>query len=170
MSEAQTPNRQLVKKLTAAAIIGDVLALVKERNPNAKKGHSILLFDIYGSASGIRSGTSNYGDWTMFTGSFEAVNLDTGEVFNGPQCALPEPALSMLRHQLSEHDNVQFAFRLGVKITNPDLKAATDYEYTVQPIVPPSEDDALSALRQQVQGFALPAPAADKAKAKSKAA
>lgn len=164
----------LVKKITPKTVCGDVLTFIKERNPNPKKGHSVLLFDLLGIASGVRTGQSNYGEWLMFTGQFEAVNLDTGEVFNAPQCALPEPVQSMLKHAMTQHDSADFALRVGAKIVDAELSAHTHYEYTVSVIKKIDEADALSALRDMRTSFALPAPEskdgdeAPKAKGKKK--
>lgn len=146
---------QYVKKLSAKTIIGKI--------PVPKEGKYERLFTIIGSAESVRMGESNFGPWTAFLGEFEAVNIQTGEVFKGSQAFVPEPAESMIAAKLREtdeegkraHTSVEFAFEVGVKgIIFADRET---YEYTVKPLVEAQQSDKLSALRDAAKA-ALPAP------------
>jgi hypothetical protein len=121
------------------------------------------LFQVIGQAYGVREGNSDYGKWAALVGTFEAVNLITGEAFAAPECFLPEPFNGMLVRQLTGSDKVNavdFAYEIGVKEPGPD--ATVQYEYTCKPIHDPTAGDPLKALRARIPKFAaLPAPGDD---------
>jgi len=141
---------QLVKKLGAKQILGTVKNVVKDQCP--KDGDTYKAYSVYGIANGIKTGTSNFGEWCAFQGKMEAVNYVTGESFAAPQCFIPEPLQSMLRDALAENDTIEFAFSVHVK-RRDDLKEG--YEYIVEPHKAAQEADPLAALRNL-----LPAPPA----------
>lgn len=133
---------QLVKKLGAKQILGNVKQVVKDSCE--KDGDTYKAYSIIGQANGIKTGTSQYGEWCAFTGRMEAVNYVTGESFAAMQCFIPEPLQSMIRNALSETDSVEFAFTVIVK-RRDDLKEG--YEYLVEPHKQAQEADPLAALR-----------------------
>lgn len=147
MAANKAKEAQLLRKLSPRTIM--------EANIEVPKKH-IPLYTVYGIATGVRSGDSAYGTWTALTGNFEAVRASDGQVFQGPQCFLPEPGLSMITSALDKGDTegVQFALVIGVKPSakEPDKK----YEYTTQPVVKPENTGVLADLREQAHK-ALPA-------------
>lgn len=160
-----------LKKITSANVMGSVLELLRgmdtEENPLPKK-KSIELFDVYGQVTGIRTGTSQFGDWTMLTGNFEAVRLDTGEVFAAREAGIPEPILSAVVDALKEHDTIDLAVRICAHKRVDELKAENSYEFTCKMITEVKPNQALSDLRVQREKFiaALPAPKADESTTK----
>lgn len=152
-----------LKKITSANVMGSVLELLRsmdtEENPLPKK-KSIELYDVYGQVNGIRTGTSQFGDWTMLAGNFEAVRLDTGEVFAAREAGIPEPILSAVVDALKEHDTVDIAVRVCVHKRADELKAENSYEFTCKMITEVKPNQALTALRDTRAKFlaALPAP------------
>lgn len=130
----------LLSKISMKTIGADV---------EASKEGPIALAHVLGIAKGVKTGQSTYGDWTAFVGSFEAVNLETGEIFRAGKCFLPEIATSLLAGALTDAETVQFALEIGAR----PAKNAVGYEYTVTPLIGPSESDELSMLKK-----ALPAP------------
>jgi hypothetical protein len=149
-----TPSR----KLSAKAVWGKI-----KRADIPEKGVKPL-FTIIGQAMGVRKGTSEYGEWTALVGTFEATNIDTGEVFSGPECFLPEPFNSMIANKLQGVGAVHaidFAFEIGIKAAPADQPTRVPYEYTCKPIQDPTAGDPLKALRGRVSEHrkALPAPA-----------
>ena len=109
---------------------------------------------IMGIASGIKLVPTQYGPAVGFTGDFEAINIETGEVFRSPVAYIPEPAQGLLAAKLKTNESVQFSFIVGVIKSE---KSVTGYEYTVKPVVEESQADALKSLRAMTRA-ALPAP------------
>jgi len=131
----------LVKKISAKSIIGDVKKLVKTR----ENGDVIPLMNAYGRATGFKTGNTDFGAWTAFTGNFEAVSLVTGEEFQGRQIFLVEPLQGMLMDQLASAESVDFAYTLSV-VVNESLPMG--YEYRINPITEIKRSDELESLRQ----------------------
>lgn len=142
---------ELVKKISVASVFGDVAKNLKGADG---KIQTAALMKVYGVADGTKAGQSNFGEWVAFTGNFEAVNVNNGEIFRSNIVFLPEPAHSLLLGTLQragENASVQFGFLIGVKASS---KGSLGYEYTTQPIVEQTENDPLLALREQAQKFA----------------
>jgi len=139
-----------LRKISAKTVWGKIKA---EHIP--EKG-SKPLYRVIGQAMGTREGDGDYGDWVALVGNFEAVNLETGEVFDAPQCFLPEPFHSAIVKKVSAEGTiaVDFAFEVGVKAPGPD--ATVRYEYTCKALADPSKADPLAALRSRLP--ALPPP------------
>lgn len=152
---------QMLKKLGAKQITGDVKKHVKEKCAN--DGDHFELYSIWGTANGVKTGTSNFGDWMSFVGQMEAVNRVTGEMFAAAHCFIPEPLSTMLKVALQDHDTVDFAFTVSVK-RRDDLQCG--YEYLVKPHKAATESDPLEKLRNLIP--ALPSPETDTKTAKSK--
>lgn len=154
----------LVKKISAKTIIGDIKKLCKTR----EDGDVIDLANFYGRATGFKTGTTDFGAWTAFTGNFEAVNRQTGEEFQARQIFLVEPLQGMLLDQLSASESVDFACVLSIVVNE---KLPTGYEYRVTPITEIKRSDELEALRQ-IAGAPtlklLAAPVAEEKPAKKK--
>lgn len=135
----------MLKKLGAKQILGNVKQTVKEFCAN--DGDVIPAYSIFGTANGVKSGVSQYGDWAAFVGNMEAINHGTGERFAAVQCFIPEPLQTILLKGLEEHENIEFSFTVKVK-RRDDLKEG--YEYLVEPHKNASEADPLEKLRNMV--------------------
>lgn len=133
---------QMLKKLGAKQILGDVKKVVKDECK--KDGDVYKAYSVYGIANGIKTGTSQYGEWCAFIGQMEAVNYVSGEQFAATQCFIPEPLETMLRTALESNDSVEFSFTVDVK-RRDDLK--NGYEYLVTPHKEAQESDPLAQLR-----------------------
>jgi hypothetical protein len=141
----------LIRKISAKSVCGKMSA-PKKATP---------LYVVLGIATKTKSGQSDFGEWTALVGQFEATNMDTGEVYQAPQCFLPEPLNSMLAESLNELDDdenrvnasVQFAVEVGFKPSDTPI----GYEYTTKEIVEADTADPLAALRD-ASAKALPAP------------
>jgi hypothetical protein len=165
MAEENTnPELNNVRKLSAKTIMGKI-----KKDWIPEKG-STPLFQVIGQTYGIREGEGEYGKWTALVGTFEAINLKTGEFFSGPECFLPEPFNSMIANQLKGEGAVKavdFAFEVGLKPPGPD--STVQYEYTCKPINDPKQGDPLKELRARLPKFAaLPAPDSDEAGTRGK--
>ena len=140
----------LIKKITPKTVLG------ASPTPPEK---ATALFRVMGIASGVRTGRTQYGDFTGLTGQFEAVRIDTGETFIAPQCFLPEPMNGMIAAKVQTRDEetgntmtAQFAVEVGVKPATNNV----GYEYTVRPIVEVEEADPLAALRKALPPVCIP--------------
>ena len=154
---------QLIRKISAKTVCGKV----------SKPEKANRLFTVMGIATRVKTGEGPYGPFAGLVGQFEATNIETGEVFQAPQCYLPEPLNTMLTEALQEtvtekdddgnekqvrvNESVQFAVEVGVKPSD----APIGYEYTTKEIVKAETADPLAALRDAT-AKALPAPKATK--------
>jgi len=164
---------QLIRKISTATVYGSKMTVLKKTLTDESANHE--LYQVYGRARMIERGKSKFdasvneeereSDWKAFVGQFEAVNLDTGEVFQSGKCFLPDFAANIVAGQFdAEISNVEFAFTVQAQA---DTQSATGYTYSVTPLLNTSPaNDALASLRAQAQGKALPTPT-DENKAKA---
>ena len=143
---------EMLKKMSSKTILGrDPKNYIPEND-----GDTALLYTIYGTATGVRSGESGYGGWISLIGTFEAVRAEDGKIFQGGQAFLPEPMSSMMASRLREMsaDSIDFALKVHIKA---DSELARGYEYIGEPISDPTASDPLEKLRKMAMA-ALPAP------------
>ncbi len=109
------------------------------------------LVRIMGIANGTKTGQSNFGEWTAFTGNFKAINLETGADYRSGKAFIPAIAENLVVGALGDAnaDSVQFAFDIGVKSVK-DRQGKDSYEYTVTPLVEAADNDPLSELEKKV--------------------
>ena len=147
----------LTKKISTAKIYGKI---------NVRKlpedGSVLNLYTVIGVAIGVKSGTSDFGDWKALVGQFEATNMETGERLSSANCFLPDVAQGLVEAQLAHEgtQHVEFAFVIGAKA---DEGSPVGYSYTAQPVLAPDAKDPLAELRGSLSALVLEAP---KAKAK----
>lgn len=138
----------LIKKISVKTVCGviDKTALTKEPT---------ILMRVMGVAKGIKTGSSTYGEWAAFTGTFEATDLISGEVSRSGVAFLPDVAFDLIAPLLvgDEANGVEFAFDIGVK---SDDKVAVGYTYVAMPLVELTEADPIRQLQSKVK--ALPSP------------
>lgn len=122
---------------------------------------SLHVARIYGLAQGLKTKENkNTGDvYVSIIGSFEGINVETGEVFQSAVLYLPAGIHEMLEAPLRVKDAKPIEFALdiaAVRATN-----AAGYSYAAKPVIKPQQNDALSALRNALSDApALPAPKA----------
>lgn len=157
----------LITKITVKNVCG---------NPDLEKiinspGKYMDLMDVYGLARKALPGESQYGPYVKFSGSFKAINLQTGESVRSGACILPGTAQEMLAGAFSdETTEVKFGFKIGVKY-DPSSKG-TNYSFIVTPLTEPGENDPLIMLESQIKqerARQLAAPSAAKKGAKEAA-
>lgn len=157
-----------LKKLSMATM-GAIPKGIKE----LEHGATVAIAHVIGQAEGIETGTSQFGEWVAFTGTFKGTNLDDGSVYRAKKCLLPGIASDALEDAVSssEGNPVEFALEIGIRrVIKLDAKGnetGMGYEYTMRPLIEMDEaSDPLAALDAKV-AKALPAPKAEKpAKAK----
>lgn len=154
---------KVLNKITTATIGVDVEKEIaknakgKDVSVAKKNEHNSLLFRVGGIASGIESGSSQFGDWIAFEGQFQAVLIETGEVFRSPRLFLPGMAESLLKGAVTTATGpVSFLFDIGV---TPDPEGAVGYQWEVTSQMEPDEgNDPVSQLFAAKDVPALPAP------------
>lgn len=137
-------NITIVTKISVKKILGKI-------KPPTEKTY---LMQVFGIANGTKTGTSQYGEYTALTGQFRAIKLDTGEVYGGGQCYLPNIALNLVLPAMKGEgtNGVEFAFNIGVY----PAENAFGYEYCCDPLMVTSDTDPLEILQKRLA--ALPAP------------
>lgn len=147
----------ILKKITSKNVVGNVKAIVKDSG--LKDGEKMPLYNVMGIATKAESGESQFGDYIEFHGTFHAVNLISGESFDGFKAFLVTPWDIMLRDALAESEKVEFAISVSV-VVRDDLP--TGYEYITAPLVEAQRADPLAHLKEAVKKAALPAPSKKK--------
>lgn len=157
-----------VKKLSVATVFGKI----KLSELMAAKDKTLPVMRVFGIATGTKSGTTNFGDYTALQGQFRAVHPVTGETHDAATLFLPDIALLPITAALaSGAQGVEFAIVVSaVYVAEKEgFKAGgSPYEYTFENLLPMGGDDPLARLQGKLQ--ALAAPAADPASAPAPAA
>jgi hypothetical protein len=141
----------LVSKMSAKSIIGKI----KARLPKDEKGDLVIggvasLFRVYGLATGVKKGSTNFGEWLSFSGQFEAVDSESGEVFQSANLFLPDVAQNLLFPAVMDESNISgvtFAFDVGVKEDKSADGQGAGYNFTVSSILEVKETDAMAHLK-----------------------
>lgn len=138
---------ELFKKISVKTICG------KPKAP--EPGKVKWLMEVFGVASGIKKGETDKGPWYAFTGAFQAMNMDTGQIARSGVLFLPDVAGNLLLGELDREENkaVEFAFRIGVR---GDEDSVTGYVYVAEPLMPVAENDPIELLSRKIK--ALPGP------------
>jgi hypothetical protein len=149
---------QLVSKLSLKSIIGkpDMKALwAKSEDGKLLHEQGIELFNVGGTVTGMKTGVTNYGDFTGFLGTFGAIRLSDNVVFRADQLFLPTIAENFVKPtvEAAKGAPVEFGFIIGIKpMKKPD--DSESYEYTVTPIVAPDAVDPLAGMMAKLQEHA----------------
>ena len=137
------------------------------------EGQTTPIARIYGIASGIKQVVDkNRGDaYESITGSFEGINLKTGNVYQASVVYLPAgihgllenavkgtltPAVKdadgkVVKEAKQDYNSVKFALEIGVvKAKNP-----AGYSYEAKSLVPAVVDDPLAEMRTAIGGHAV---------------
>lgn len=137
-------STKFVKKISAK-VLGFGIEEIRDL---VKKGEKAL-FTIYGTCTNVKYGTGDNGAWIKFTGAYEAVNMESGEVIRSGEMFLPDSVSPILETELltaravEGFQGVQIAFEVGAKKNEMPI----GYEFTVKDLSEPSEKDALLAMR-----------------------
>lgn len=147
MAEKNAVER--LRKITLGTISAkpDIEELLK------KDGKRMDCADIFGVATKAKPGSSDFGPFVAFLGSFRAVNLQTKEIFESSKIILPKFIEEELYGAMGEDGtgNIEFAFRISAKY---DKDAATKYVYDMKSLVPVKENAQLAGLLDRVKDVA----------------
>lgn len=158
---------QIAKKISMKALCGNIAALAPTKVETYEKdgktinkevpalGETVWIANVVGLARGIKTGMSNYGEWTALQGEFVAEALEgekkdtryrTGQLF------LPDVALFLvtpLVNQLDKGGAVEVAFKIGITAVPEDV-SNTGYEYTAAFLIEPTQNDPLEMMLAKV--------------------
>lgn len=160
----------LLSKISAKGVMGNVIGQKAVITAELAKGEKYG-FRIVGLVKSTFSVVTQFGDSTGFKGTFEAVNIRTGEAFRAGKCFLPTIATDLLESAVDGMGEDQTELRFGFEIgLIPSDKGSTGYEFTVKPLIDTTENDPVAELRQQFLQIEAPkaAPKAEPAKADKK--
>ena len=147
---------QILRKITLKGVAGkiDFEKLLEAEN------RRIDLMKVYGTARKAKPDQSDLGPYVRFSGSFRAMNIATGEMFESGVMILPGIAQDLIMGALDSDgaEAVDFGFIISV---NYNAESVTKYEYDIQSLMSPSKDDPLERLAAQMGLAALPKPAAE---------
>lgn len=141
------------KKVSVKTVFGTVNAAVIAKHPKTVDG-SLAVMRVIGMASGVKSGTTNFGDYTALTGVFKATNLDTGAIMGGSTCFLPDVALDMVAGLLAMGKAVEFGFDIHADLNE---NSPVGFSYSAIPLAS-GEHDPLAALEAKLNPPVLAAP------------
>ena len=148
---------KLQKKVSVAKVFGKVNAAIIAKTG----GNEIHVMRILGSASGVKSGVSDYGDWKALSGQFRATNPETGEQTDAATAFLPDVALDMITGALDGGATaVDFAFDIFAVL---DDSSSVGYTYRASPLLQAAEDSPINRIAAKLQAM-LPAPKTDEKK------
>ena len=104
---------------------------------------SIDLIKIVGVTSSYKVGQTDKGEFIKLAGTFNAINLNTAEMFSSSECLLPNFISGSIAEALKNSSEVEFALQIGVKA---DATSVTGYQYTVKPLIDAKPSEKLLAL------------------------
>jgi hypothetical protein len=133
------------------------LEAVAEQN----KPKPVSVMRVWGIVSGRKSGMSQFGAYTKFSGQIAAINLLTGDEYRSQDLLLPGIAEAVVNKMFEgslkeENGSAQFALEVTVVYNPPKTENSnfTKFSYGVKPLIEFQGEDALSMMAKQ-----LPAPA-----------
>ena len=160
---------EILKKITVKNCHGKKLAAF---DADAEIGTTRPVLTVYGRADKFEEGentlpSGDISQYIRFKGSFAAYAgaMNDGTEFRSGVLIIPDVAAQMLAGLLAPEDvqSVNFGFQLNIRKTETPI----GYEYTATPLMEDASDtDPLAAIAKQVTA-ALPAPKAEKSKAKA---
>ena len=135
-------------------------------NDKARK-EPFPIYQIMGIAKGTIAGEGANGEWNKLIGTFEAVNLLTGEIYRSGNAFLPKVVNDVIAGNFinvpeGETREVRFVYEVGVTPSTMPV----GYTFTVKELIETEAADPFESMR-----WALPAsktPAIESAKATAK--
>jgi hypothetical protein len=139
-----TVEESIISKITMSSIKTQP-SLVKTIEAN-----ELPLARIYGTLNEVRYQVDKDKglNYVFFVGSFEAINMQDGEVYRSGKLFLPKGISELVETAVNKNPNesIEFAFEVrSIKATNP-----AGYSYKVLALKSPEKTDELAALRKLV--------------------
>jgi hypothetical protein len=151
----------VIKKISVKTVIGGPAKI--------RSLHDGPIMRVFGMMRGTQSGEGENGPWIALIGNFQAINMETGEIFAAAKCFLPGAAGDIVveawnNSQDGENpaENMKFAFDIK-KFT--DDGSAVGYQYSAVPLIEASEADPLAEMARALPAI-VPVPALPEPEAK----
>lgn len=150
MAETQVAD-SIISKITIATIGCNPGAVKTVKPEELSKEGDLPLARLYGKLTGTKAETDkNTGNFYLaFLGNFEAINMQTGEVFKSGKMYLPKGISELVENGIKnapEGSQIAFAFEVrSQKASNP-----IGYTYRVLALKSPEASDDLAELREAV--------------------
>jgi hypothetical protein len=106
------------------------------------------ILKIAGVITSIRPGQTQLGEYAELVGQFQAVNLETGEMFQSGKAILPNFIADPMVEASKGGSEVEFAIQIGVKRNEGSV---VGYEFSVKPLVEPKVSDKLAKLLEHAK-------------------
>lgn len=135
---------EILNKITIKGICPDIETVLGDQKEKA-------IARIIGIVKDKEEVLGPYGKSYRLKGEFKATNLINKNEFFSSACFLPGLAEDLVLGQMDpQADNaIQFAFIIGIKAA----KNKAGYEFSVQPLIKPAENNALMLIEKQMLDF-----------------
>src|SRR4029077_14452076 len=145
-------DESIISKITISTIgcNPSEIKVLKADDPKLQNGE-LPLCRMYGKLNESRvemdkdKGTS----FTYFVGSFEAVNMQTGEVFRSGKMFLPKGLSELVEAAVNKNPNAAIAFAFEVRAIKAQNPAGDTYKALA--LKSPEAEDELKSIREVVQ-------------------
>lgn len=136
---------QILKKITTKTVCGKV----DKKSVINSEGDPIWMMVILGRATRRLAQSSDLGEYIRFKGTFEATNIETGEVFKSMNLIVPPIAEDIIEEGFAAEgvNAVEFALKLGVR---RDDDSVSGYQWVAESVKKAAEGDPLAALRSEL--------------------
>ena len=149
----------IINKITVKHVCGNIKNIAKQ----LEEGEKRPLMRVMGIVRKIEHGDGDYGPWAKFKGSFEAIEIATGEVFKSTACLLPPVAAELIEEAFEAEgvESLEFAFDI---VLQEDGSSSVGYQYQVDQLIESGENDPMEQLSKSINKALpqLPSPSADK--------
>ena len=153
MAETTQVSESIVSKLTIASL-GCNPSAVKTLPPEELVNGELPVARLYGKLTDVRyqEDKAKGQVYTYFVGTFEGINMQTGEVMRSGKLFLPKGISELVEdatkkaREIDEKASIAFAFEVrSIKATNP-----IGYSYKVLALKSPEAEDELKLVRDLV--------------------
>ena len=161
-------SEKIVKKLTIKECVGGkpvllaiaMLGQTVSKDDAGKEVRSVTgrpqpIMRVLGQVIGFTPGEGDNGSFVKLKGSFQAINLQTGEVINTAQAILPDAVGEPLANAIHNGaEAIEFAVEIFVEY---DESAATMYKFTARSLIPSATPKPIASLleRMAAQGVEM---------------
>lgn len=148
----------IVNKLSVKTMNLDPASLTEKLEENK----IVVIARMYGQITDYKIGKSKFStddlpkEDVKFRGTFEGVNLVTGEVFNSGVCFLPGNVTNVLRAAVDSKADDEIGVQFGVEIGAKKVKrrdGTWGYEFTAAVPKNPEAADPLAAMRETMKAL-----------------
>lgn len=135
---------EILNKITVKGVCGELEGKLGDLKEMA-------VMKVIGIVKDKEEVTGQYGVSYRLKGEFKAIDMMTKNEYFSANCFLPGLAENLVINQMDpQGDNaVQFAFVIGIKAA----KNKVGYEFSVMPLIKPSENNALMLIEKQMADF-----------------